>query len=103
MNFTYVDTDSLDEISSSIIELVGDYDIEINNLFKRFSNVPYETREWVGQSAEYYFKTVALDKTTFIDFGNSIREFAYKIANDSEKLRNTINNCVDNESRKELL
>ena len=63
----YADTAMMREIATSISHLVLEYNQEINNLYNRLSRVPYETKEWVGNSSEYYFKQVLLDKTNFID------------------------------------
>ena len=100
MAFTYVNIEKLEDTSKKIIDLVNQYDIEITNLFKMLSNVPYETREWVGQSAQYYFKTISLDKVDFLNFGNNIRSFANKITIDKSEIEKNVAHCIANEATK---
>ncbi|NLC48224.1 MAG: hypothetical protein GX758_02570 [Tenericutes bacterium] len=103
MDFQYADTDKMDDIARDIISLANDYDLQITKLFKRFSNVPYETKEWVGDSSIFYFKTIALDKNEFVKFSELIKGFAYTILNNSDKIKETINLNVQDESKEEIV
>jgi hypothetical protein len=103
MDFEYADTDKIDDIARDIVSLANDYDLEITKLFKRFSNVPYETKEWVGDSSIFYFKTIALDKSEYIKFGELIRGFAHTLTNSSEEIKRTMNICVSDENKEEIV
>lgn len=90
MAISYVDTKRLKEISKNVILLSNRYDVLINELFKTFSLVPFETKEWVGQSSQKYFKIVSFDKIDFLKFGEHIREYGKRISNDAELIEDKI-------------
>ena len=90
MNFTYGDTANIKDISKELIDLANEYNIEITNLFKRLLEIPTETKEWVGNKADKYVQIVGLDKQQYIDFYNSLKEFANMLSDTA----NNIENCV---------
>ncbi len=93
--FTNVDTGLMKEIAINISNLVFEYNKEITDFYSRLSRVPFETKEWVGDSSENYFKQVLLDKTDFLDFSNQIREFSTKIMKDAQDIEDTIKKNKD--------
>lgn len=90
MAVSSVDTDRLKEISQDIMSKANEYDIKITKLFKMLGDVPYTTKEWVGNQAERYFKTILLDKNDFLEFGNELKRYAKKLSEDSDKLAEAI-------------
>lgn len=90
MAVSSVDTDRLKDLSKDIMSLANQYDIQITKLFKMLGDVPYTTKEWVGNQAERYFKLVLLDKNDFLDFGNELKRYARKLSEDSDKLDDAI-------------
>ena len=94
MAIQYVDTDRVKEISKNIIYLSNRYDVLINKLFKRMTLVPYDTKEWVGQTAERYFKYVSLDKADFLKFSDKIREYGKRLSDDAEAIEDKVSKNV---------
>lgn len=96
MNITYINTTELEEIAKQLIEYAGDFESEINSLFTRFSDVPYITKEWVGNKSEFYFNRIGNDKQKYITFANNLRQIGYEI----NKVVSDTQNCMarnDNE------
>ena len=93
MAVSYIDTQSVKEISLNIIGCANEYEILINKLFKRFSEVPFTTMEWTGGRAEEFFNYVAIDKNEFINFGKKIRNLGKKISNDADYMDSRISNA----------
>ena len=90
MNITYVDTKSINDIGKEIIDLANEYNIEITNLFKRITNIPYDTQEWTGNKALKYSEIISLDKQQYLDFYNLLKEFANELIRSSESAENCI-------------
>ena len=99
MAVSEIDTEKVAQISKNIISLVNEYDIQITNMFKMLGDVPYVTKEWVGNQSEKYFKTILLDKNDYLDFGKEIKRYAKKIADDSEKMADAIEKTQKNETK----
>ena len=93
MAITYVDTDELSSLVTDINALVQEYNREINRLFTKFSNVPTVTKEWVGDSAEYYFSNIMLDKSDFLNFGNQLYEYTKYLNTICSSVHSRVKNC----------
>lgn len=89
-SFTSIDTGRIDELTDKIIELTNEYDNEITKMFKRLSEVPYESKEWIGKQSEKYARLVLMDKQDFIDFGSQLKSYAKKVSSDSKKIDDAI-------------
>lgn len=79
---TYIDTDRVDEIKRDLIKYVNEYANLITKLFNRFRDVPYVSKEWVGNQAEFYFSSIMKDKVKFLNFGNNLRNITNKLDSD---------------------
>lgn len=97
MAISYMNTTEVESIANDVISLANDFNTEINNLFKRFSDVPYVTREWVGNQAEFYFNRVSNDKKQYIDFANSLKSVGNKLNSDAYETKNCINKNYEQE------
>ncbi len=87
---SYANTTEMKEIASRLNILINEYNSLINSLFIRLAKVPYETNEWVGNTAEYYFRTIELDKAEFLNFGMLLATYSAKIKNDASLIEETI-------------
>lgn len=76
MAIKYVDTTEVKDIANEIIKLCNDLDSEFNKFFNKMNSVPTVSREWVGQTATYYFNTYEKDCLEYKKFVNSIRMLA---------------------------
>ncbi len=85
-----IDTEKVKSISTHMLSLANAYELEITKLFKMLNFVPYDGHAWVGNQAELYFDIVSMDKQSFIDFGDSLRNVALRLSEDSEKARDKI-------------
>ena len=79
MNFTYADSKNITDIGNEIIDIANEYNVEITNLFKKLTTIPTEDRSWRGTKADKYVQIVALDKQQYLDFYDSLKEFASKL------------------------
>ena len=95
MAITYINSKEIEQISNDMIKLSNDFNNEITALYKRLADVPYTTKEWVGTKAEYYFNTILLDKSDYINFGITLKKFATKLKDDVE--------LIDNSTKKLLI
>lgn len=91
MAISYINTEEVKNIAKDIVSLANDLDYEFNNLFKRFSDVPTVTKEWVGNQANYYFNHIEKDKKQYMDFSNEIRNIGKKIDEDVNQIQSSIN------------
>ena len=99
MAVSSIDTERVSDLANEILFLENDYEIQINRLFKMLSEVPYITKEWVGNQSERYFRTILLDKNDYINFGKEIRKYARKILDDSERMSDAIEETQKNERK----
>lgn len=94
----YAETNQIKKIANEIIELGNDFETIINEMFKKFSDVPYSTKEWVGRQSDKYFDLVALEKDDYVDLANKIRSYGEKLNDDVEDIESTINSVIKKES-----
>lgn len=85
------------EISNQILALENDYELLINNFFKRMGQMPYETKEWQGNVAIKYVNLISLEKSDYMDFGKKIKQFGLKIKKDAEDIEKELrkNNVIE--------
>ena len=90
MAVSYIDTQKIKDISQNIISEANKYDVIINKLFKRLIEMPFVTKEWIGNRAEEYIDYVSLDKSEFISFGEKLRDLGKRISEDSDIMEDKI-------------
>lgn len=73
MAIKYVDTTEAKAIAKDFLKTCNDLEDELNKFFRKMSEVPTTSKEWIGDSAEYYFKKVDEDKIQYVKFVNSLR------------------------------
>ena len=98
MALSYAETKKIERIGEKIISLANDYDVEITKMFKRFSDVPHITKEWVGQSAEFYYDQILFDKGDFLEVSESIKQYGKKLISDATSIDETIDKAIKVES-----
>lgn len=74
-NVEYIDTSSIVDLSKELLYLNNEYLIEVNQLYNKLTNMPYETLEWVGNKAEEYSKRCALEKENLLNMYNNLSEY----------------------------
>lgn len=97
-SIVYAETNQIKNIANDVINLGNEFESIINDLFKKFSDIPYSTKEWVGNQSERYFDLVSLEKDDYIDFANKIRSYGEKLNSDVDDIEGTINNVLKKES-----
>lgn len=98
IHVTYMDTVRVDEISKELKRLADEYNKTITKLFTRLSEVPRISKEWIGNQADYYFNTIASDKSDFLSFGNNLRNVAIKLDYDVNHVLTSVNRLTRLES-----
>ena len=88
------DGDKLISYGDSIIALTNEYITEINNLFNSLSKL--NRVAWVGQSANNYVSTLAIDKKRFIDFGDYLKMYGGVVRNTGVNINTIISKWDDN-------
>lgn len=84
-----IDTQMLEDTSRKIIEYMNDFDLQINNYFKKLNQIPI-TGEWTGNNAEEYARVVLLDKEMYLKYSEGIKKIAREMQNLSSKLDNDV-------------
>ena len=89
-----VDTVKMRECGQEIIDITRNLNEQFNGLFSRISNIPLNTHEWVGESANEFVKLSKIDKAQYINFNNELYklgkmliDYSYYIENDIERIR----------------
>ncbi len=96
-SFTDIDTDRIKDEITTINNLIGDYDSIINKLFRRISDVPYTTHEWIGKTSEKYVELVLFDKEDFVNFSSQLRSYTDKLSNDCDSINKAIKISLEKE------
>lgn len=58
----YANTNEMKEVADDIKALANQLSETFDALYKRLSEVPEGTQEWIGGKANYYFATICSDK-----------------------------------------
>lgn len=82
MAISYINTDEVEKISRELFTLTDELSNEIDQLFNKFSEVPYVTKEWVGQQSIYYFNKVSLDRKQYKNYISKLYEITNKLNKD---------------------
>ncbi len=93
----YIDTDAIIKKGQKIEQLSTDYSILINKLFNRLQNVPYESKEWIGDVSKYYTKIISMDKENFLNFGKNISQYGTYLKKIGTMSEQTIRNVKTRE------
>lgn len=99
MAITRCDTKQMQDIANDITSLANEYEQKITKMFNRLANVPYDTKEWIGNQSEKYFKTILLDKTSFIELGENIKKYSKMISDYVSEIESTVKSVSEIESR----
>ena len=87
---TYVDTNELEEIAKDFQKATNDFEKEIDSLYRRLSNVPTSTREWIGGKANIYFSRVISDKKQYTQLIETMRSIERELFNQAAEIKNRI-------------
>ena len=86
----YANTNEMKEVADDIKALASQLSETFDALYKRLSEVPEGTQEWIGGKANYYFATICSDKD---------EHSLYRIRNTSERNRERSLNTRRNRKR----
>ena len=87
---TYMDTLRVEEIKNELSNLSNEYNEIITELFQKLTQVPFDTKEWVGNRANYYFSTILPDKSKFLEYGNNLRNIVNKLEQDYSEVTGNV-------------
>lgn len=73
-------TNEMRNIAKEINNLANEYQTKISKMYTKFTNMPFETKEWTGNQANRYVNYVLLDKPDLLSVGNKLKDFS-KIIN----------------------
>lgn len=92
-----VDTIKMRECGKDIIKITNTLNELYNGLFSRISNMPTNTGEWVGESADKFVTLANIDKVQYLNYNNEIAkmgkllvDYSYKFENDCNNVRRQI-------------
>lgn len=98
MGLSYFNSNEVESIAVDIKNYATEFNTEIDNLFRRLSEVPTVTKEWVGGQSELYFRMICTDKDKYKDFGNKL----YKIGEVLSSDINDVQTCAkENQANEE--
>ncbi len=98
MAISYINTDEVENIANNISSQVNLYNKKIDDLFRRFSEVPTITREWVGTQSDKYFNIVEGQKKDFVKFGKDLQALVDRLNLDVADVRATVADEIKKES-----
>lgn len=100
MAISYANTIEIENISKELITLANELTTEFNNMYTRFSEVPFNSKEWVGKQSMFYFNRIANDKKEYLNFASKIRDIGYKLSSDVYEIQTCINKNNNLETQK---
>ena len=86
-----LETNDIENVGQNIISLANEYEVLITKLFKRLNDMPYTTKEWIGNEAQQYIQLVLMNKEEFVEFGNELKSFGIEIAQSASKINSLMN------------
>ena len=91
MNNMDVDTSKMNDWGYNIISLVNEYEEAINMLYERINNMPTQSQEWVGTSAERFAqKLCKVEKKQYDDLGAALRKYGQLLINTASSIERAI-------------
>ena len=87
---SYIDTDKVENIANELSKAATDIENEFTTLYKRFSNVPTVTKEWVGNQANLYFSRIAGDKQQYLNLADSIRNLSKELRTEAASTKSNV-------------
>lgn len=85
-------TKEIRNIASEINAKAVEYQIILSKMYRKFTDMPNVTQEWVGGRAKEYVNIVLLDKEEFMKVGETLKSYARAL--------NDIANLIEDRSAK---
>ena len=79
-----IDTKEMRECGQKIMKKSTEINEIINELFFRIANMPVNTREWIGTSANEFVRKVSIQKRDYINIKNNIYNYGYVLAKNAD-------------------
>ena len=98
MAISYINTDEVENIANNISTQVNLYNKKIDSLFKRFSEVPTITGEWIGTQSNKYFNAIEGQKKDIVKFGKDLQALVDRLNSDVADVRATVYEEIKKES-----
>jgi uncharacterized protein YukE len=90
MSKCYIDTEQLEKAANDIKNYANKLDQLLTSYVERMGKVPYETKEWQGNSAENFVQIIKNDyKKEYIPLITTIKKYANELdtaANECKKI-----------------
>lgn len=100
MAISYANTTEIEDIAKDINKIVSEINSEFDDLFNRLADVPYGTREWVGNKATYYFNKISSDRTIYKNFTNNLNEIGMHLLKSVGEMQGCITKNTNREAPK---
>ena len=75
MSEIYVDTVKMRECGNEILSLVEELKLTMQTMFSRIENMPTQTKEWIGDSSQYYVTLATHDKIQYMNHANDLYKY----------------------------
>ena len=89
---SYADTAKMEGISRDLLTAANDLEGDFKSLYKRFSNVPNGTQEWIGGKANFYFSRIANDKKYYDKLIRELKSLSAEIAREANNIEIQVKN-----------
>lgn len=86
-----IDTVKMRDCGKDIISLTGELNITIEAMFNRLSNMPINTKEWVGNSSLEFVRIANLDKIQYLELKKALYQYGKYLIDCADYLEKTIN------------
>jgi uncharacterized protein YukE len=100
MAYIEIDLVKTKECGQEMKKYINEYREIIDQFYKKIDNMPFVTKEWVGQSAEKFSGLVKQDKTEYDKIAEILDLYSDNLINTADRLNNSLelyNNGVNNE------
>lgn len=90
MSLINIDSIKMRECGKDIVSVSSTLNELFNEFFSRISNMPINTGEWVGKSADEFVRLARIDKAQYINFNNDLYNLGKFLIEQSYNLENEI-------------
>lgn len=85
-----VDTEKMRNCGNEIIDLVEEFKATLDAMFTRIENVPLNTKEWVGDSANLFASLANKDKIQYYNYATSLYKYGKYLVDCADYFDKTI-------------
>lgn len=95
-----IDTEKFKNYGEDVKKYANEFNVLINNLFKRIQEVPTKTGEWLGTSSDKFAAYSVAEQKLYNEFAERLYNFGNLMVKYAGKIDESKNKCNINEVNK---